>query len=302
MRKTKPTRKPGLTKKMMADRLRFAKDHEHWTLEDWKNVIWTDETSVVLLHRRGGYRVWRTKDEAFLKSCIRERWKGYTEFMFWGSFTYDKKGPCHIWGPETKQEKEAAEKAIAELNEIYEPICRERWELETGMRRMGLRNAPGKKPTWRFTEKTGKLTRRKGEGIDWWRYQQKVLIPKLFPFYQECKKDRPGTVVQEDKAPSHAHRAQQDLYDLYGVSRLIWCGNSPDLNAIEPCWPHMKRATTKRGAPKNKAAAVKAWEACWEDLPQEKIQAWIERIPYHIKKIIELEGGNEYKEGRDHLK
>jgi hypothetical protein len=37
-------------------------------------------------------------------------------------------------------------------------------------------------------------------------------------------------------------------------------------------------------------------------MPQEMIQAWIERIPVHIEKIIELEGGNEYKEGREHLK
>jgi hypothetical protein len=33
-------------------------------------------------------------------------------------------------------------------------------------------------------------------------------------------------------------------------------------------------------------------------MPQEKIQAWIERIIVHIKDVIRLEGGNEYKEGR----
>lgn len=71
------------------------------------------------------------------------------------------------------------------------------------------------------------------------------------------------------------------------------------MNAIEPCWPYMKRATTKKGAPKSRAAAVRAWEQCWDELPQSKIQAWIERIPIHIQKIIELEGGNEYKEGRN---
>ena len=60
----------------------------------------------------------------------------------------------------------------------------------------------------------------------------------------------------------------------------------------------MKRATTKKGAPKNRAEGIRAWEQCWKDLPQEKIQAWIKRIPYHIKQIIELKGGNEYKEGR----
>jgi hypothetical protein len=33
-------------------------------------------------------------------------------------------------------------------------------------------------------------------------------------------------------------------------------------------------------------------------MPQERIQAWIERIMVHIKEVIRLEGGNEYQEGR----
>ena len=82
LRKTKPTRKPGLTKQMRAERLAWCQAHSHWTLEDWKRVIWSDETSVVLNHRRGGYRIWRTPEEKLCKSCIRERWKGYSEFMF----------------------------------------------------------------------------------------------------------------------------------------------------------------------------------------------------------------------------
>jgi len=107
-KKTKPTRKPGLTEEMKKARLDFALRHEHWTLEDWKNVIFSDETSVVLNHRRGGYRVWRKSDERLVKSCIRERWKGYSEFMFWGCFSYNKKGPCHVWRPETAKQKKDA--------------------------------------------------------------------------------------------------------------------------------------------------------------------------------------------------
>ena len=61
----------------------------------------------------------------------------------------------------------------------------------------------------------------------------------------------------------------------------------------------MKRYTTKKGAPKSRAEAVRTWEQCWRELPQEKIQAWIERIPVHVEQIIQLEGGNEYKEGRN---
>jgi len=297
-KKTKPTRKPGLTKQMRKERLKFCLDHQYWSLEDWKNVIWSDETSVVLLHRRGGYRVWRKADEAFVRSCIRERWKGYSEFMFWGCFSYDKKGPCHCWTPETKKEKELAAKKIEELNQELESIYKTEWELTTGLRRLGLRNKRGKQPQWKWDNKHGKLARGKGSGIDWWRYQSKILIPKLLPFAEECKKERPQTIVQEDKAPSHAHTAQQRVYDLYNVDRLLWCGNSPDLNAIEPCWPYMKRATTKKGAPKSRDTAISIWQKTWQDLPQEKIQAWIERIPYHIQEIIKLEGGNEYKEGR----
>ena len=40
------------------------------------------------------------------------------------------------------------------------------------------------------------------------------------------------------------------------------------------------------------------WREAWQELEQKRIQAWIERIPRHIKKVISLDGGNEYKEGR----
>mgnify|MGYP001068972749 CR=1 FL=1 len=60
----------------------------------------------------------------------------------------------------------------------------------------------------------------------------------------------------------------------------------------------MKKYTTKKGAPKSRAEAIKAWHQAWEDLPQERIQEWIERLPRHIEEIIRLEGGNEYREGR----
>jgi hypothetical protein len=33
-------------------------------------------------------------------------------------------------------------------------------------------------------------------------------------------------------------------------------------------------------------------------MPQEKIQAWIERIMAYIKDVVRLEGGNQYKEER----
>ena len=66
-----------------------------------------------------------------------------------------------------------------------------------------------------------RLFHRKGNGIDWYRYQKKVLIPKLISFAKECQKDHPNMVVQEDKAPTHNYYAQQKVYDLYYISHLL---------------------------------------------------------------------------------
>jgi hypothetical protein len=41
----------------------------------------------------------------------------------------------------------------------------------------------------------------------------------------------------------------------------------------------------------------RAWYQARRELPQEQIQQWISAIPYHIKEVIRLGGGNEYKEG-----
>jgi hypothetical protein len=60
----------------------------------------------------------------------------------------------------------------------------------------------------------------------------------------------------------------------------------------------LKRRTTLRGAPADKKTAKAIWLQAWKDLPQERIQHWIERIIYHIQEVIRLEGGNEYKEGQ----
>jgi siroheme synthase len=41
-----------------------------------------------------------------------------------------------------------------------------------------------------------------------------------------------------------------------------------------------------------------AWIKCWKEMPQERIQQWIERIIEHVQEVIRLEGGNKYREGK----
>ena len=157
------------------------------------------------------------------------------------------------------REKKQAEKDLEERNAELESIMKADWELNTGMARLNLCKKGGRKPIWRWGKKTGKLVRRKDEaGVDWYRYQTRVLIPKLILFAQEYQQQRPGTIVQEENAPSHANFSQETVFSAAKVSRLLWPGNSPDLNMIEPCWAYMKRQVSKKGAPTSRDAAKKA--------------------------------------------
>ena len=46
IRKWKAVNRPLLTKKHMAQRLKWAREHQHWTREDWVKVAWSDECAV----------------------------------------------------------------------------------------------------------------------------------------------------------------------------------------------------------------------------------------------------------------
>ena len=207
--------------------------------------------------------MWRQPYEVNVKSVIRRRFVGAMKFMFWGSFSYDKKGPCYVWKKKTAAEKRECEVELAAMNQRLEPQCKKEWELETGLRRMGLRNLDGKKSKWKFTAVTEKIiiSGNKGE-ITWYRHQKKVLIPKLLKFAEECKKERLDTMVIEDKAPAYAFKHQDSVYMAADILRLPWCGNSPDLNMIEPCWAWMKRQITRKGASRTRKKAEKAWIKC----------------------------------------
>jgi len=101
--------------------------------------------------------------------------------------------------------------------------------LNTHISRLGLCNKLGSKLEWKWDKKHGKLTWTDGKGIDWWQYYTKVVLPKL-----KCEKDRLGMIIQEDSTIPHNFVYKNRLYNLAAVFYLLWVGNSPDLNIIEP--------------------------------------------------------------------
>ena len=44
-------------------RLKFARDHENWTVENWKRVLWSDETKINRIGSDGKVYVWKTRGE-----------------------------------------------------------------------------------------------------------------------------------------------------------------------------------------------------------------------------------------------
>lgn len=81
-------KKPFLNDTHMNHRLAFAKKYRNWTVDDWKRVIWTDESSFELGKNSRRIRVWRKTHERYSAQCLAPTFKsGRTSVMVWGGFT-----------------------------------------------------------------------------------------------------------------------------------------------------------------------------------------------------------------------
>ncbi|GFX51342.1 transposable element Tcb2 transposase [Trichonephila clavipes] len=64
-----PTRVPFLIARHKALRLTWARQHRHWTIDDWKHVAWSDESRFQLNRADGHKRVWRQPHESMGSIC-----------------------------------------------------------------------------------------------------------------------------------------------------------------------------------------------------------------------------------------
>ncbi len=88
----RPHRVPLLSAKNRTRRLQFAQAHQNWTIEDWKNVAWSDESRF--MQRQSDGRIWRKVHESmepsFLVSTVQAGGGGV---MVWGIFSWHTLGP-----------------------------------------------------------------------------------------------------------------------------------------------------------------------------------------------------------------
>ncbi|CAK1601121.1 unnamed protein product [Parnassius mnemosyne] len=63
-----PAKSPKLERRHRVNRLSYAREHRHWDLNEWQQVIFTDECRVLLKQIDGRQRIWRRKRERHIQS------------------------------------------------------------------------------------------------------------------------------------------------------------------------------------------------------------------------------------------
>ncbi|GFY11139.1 HTH_Tnp_Tc3_2 domain-containing protein [Trichonephila clavipes] len=71
-RSRSPTRVPLLTARHKSLPLGWICQHRHWTADDWKQVVWSDESHFQLNRADGRVRVWRKPHESMDPTCQQE--------------------------------------------------------------------------------------------------------------------------------------------------------------------------------------------------------------------------------------
>ena len=95
--------KPFLMPRHVVIRKLFANEHLEWTLDDWKQVIWTDESTFELGKGSGQLRVWRKVDEEFNQDCTGSTFKsGRATVMVWGAIAHGQKSPLVVLDKERR--------------------------------------------------------------------------------------------------------------------------------------------------------------------------------------------------------
>ena len=83
-------KKPLLTAGHRKGRLDQATAHQDWTVDDWKRVIWSDETKINRLGSDGRVWGWKLPGEGLTDRLVQGTQKyGGGSVMVWGCMSWD---------------------------------------------------------------------------------------------------------------------------------------------------------------------------------------------------------------------
>ncbi len=78
-------KKPFVSAKNRIARLRWVKEHLSWTVAQWKQILWSDESPFVF-RWNGNARVWRKSHERYHRDCIVGTIKQDRRIKVWACF------------------------------------------------------------------------------------------------------------------------------------------------------------------------------------------------------------------------
>jgi hypothetical protein len=85
--------KPKLTKKNIQERKEFAKRYGEWTLDDWRRVLWSDETKICRFNEGGRQWAWKRDTDPLLARHVKQTVKfGGGGLIIWGCMTWQGVG------------------------------------------------------------------------------------------------------------------------------------------------------------------------------------------------------------------
>lgn len=79
-----PRKRPYLNEKQRKKRITWAKEHILWTTDDWKKVLWSDETKISIFGSDGVRYVRRRPGEDNIPECTSATMKHPVSVMIWG--------------------------------------------------------------------------------------------------------------------------------------------------------------------------------------------------------------------------
>ncbi len=92
----RPHRVLFLSAKNRTRRLQFTQAHQNWTIQDWKNVAWSDESWFLLQHSDSRVRIWRKEHESMDPSCLVSTVQAGGGVMVWEIFSWHTLYPLSI--------------------------------------------------------------------------------------------------------------------------------------------------------------------------------------------------------------
>ncbi|KAG1606651.1 hypothetical protein G6F46_012858 [Rhizopus delemar] len=129
-------KKPLLSAKNIRKRLSWCMAHKDWTIDDWKRVVWSDETKINIFNSDGRTWTWIRSGESLKLHHVKMTVKhGRGNTMLWCTITYAGVGwMCKIDGNMDRK--------------LYKEILEDELErtIEYGTNKLGTRKASGDLP------------------------------------------------------------------------------------------------------------------------------------------------------------